>query len=103
MVPPLWRHEFHNVLVGHALTGRLNPAQVRSLWGSAVDFLAGSQREPDMELALELAIAHKITGYGAQFLALARAHRTVCVTEDSKLRAKAPAGLAVGMEDYLAR
>jgi predicted nucleic acid-binding protein len=101
LLPPLWRHEFHNVLVTHVRTGRLSLDQACRAWGQAVGLLENSERPVDMEAALKLAVQHKLSGYDAQYLALAYVEGITCVSEDKALKAKAPAGLVRSMEEML--
>jgi predicted nucleic acid-binding protein len=100
MLPPLWRHEFHNVLVTHIQTKRLSLDQAEGIWTKAVDLLADSEREADLPLALRMAVEYGVTGYDAQFLALAHAQEAVCVSEDKALKVKAPTGLVRSLGDY---
>ena len=102
LVPPLWRHEFHNVLVTHVQTARLTQAQAHQVWDQAVEFLGDSERHVNMDRVLELAVANKVSSYDAQFLALAEAHDAVCVSDDRALKIKAPKGLVKNLEDMAA-
>lgn len=101
LLPPLWRHEFHNVMATHVQTKRLSPSQATLLWQQALDLLGDSERDVDMTQALDIAFGSKISGYDAQFLALADAHGTVCVSEDKALKAKAKEGLVKNLDEML--
>jgi len=100
MLPTLWRHEFHNVLVTHVQTKRLSLEQAEGIWKKAVDLLVDSEREVDLALALRMAVEYGVTGYDAQFLALAQAEEAVCISEDKALKVKSPAGSVKNLEDY---
>ncbi|MGH7441267.1 MAG: type II toxin-antitoxin system VapC family toxin [bacterium] len=100
ILPTLWRHEFHNVLVTHVQTKRLSQDQAERIWEKVVDLLADSEREADMAAALRMALEYKLTGYDAQFLALAEAQGVFCLSEDKALKVRAPAGRVKSLEDY---
>ena len=100
ILPVLWRHEFHNVLVTHVQTKRLSLDQAEGIWNRALDLLADSEREADLPLALRLAVDYKVSGYDAQFLALAYTLDAVCLSEDKTLKVRAAMGMVKSMEDY---
>ena len=99
-VPSLWRHEYLNVLATFAREGGASVADVAVLWKSSMDVVGDMEHAVDMEAALELAVRTKISAYDAQYITLAQQLRTVCVTEDKKLRAKFPR-LARTMAEFL--
>ena len=57
------------------------------------------ETEADPQQALELCIRHGISGYDAQFVALATSQCISLVTEDQQLMRKFPA-LALSMANY---
>lgn len=100
-VPPLWRHEFLNILAASVRTGRLGLAQAEGLLGHAVRLLEDNERQPDMAAALRLAARHKLSAYDAQYVALAQHLGVLCVSEDAKLRAAAPKGLVTSLAEQV--
>ena len=89
-VPPLWRHEFLNVLATFAKRGGADLADTTQLWTRAVDAIGSGEIEVDMSAALELAVTSQISAYDAQFITLARRLSVPLVTEDKKLRKTFP-------------
>lgn len=89
-VPPLWRHEFLNVLATFAKRGGADLADTTQLWGRAVDTIGSCEIEVDMSAALEVAVTTQISAYDAQFITLARRLGVPLVTEDKKLRKTFP-------------
>lgn len=100
ILPVLWRHEFHNVMVTHVRTMRLSLDQAEGILDRAIDLLSDSEREADLTLALRMAADYGVTGYDAQFLALANSLNVVCLSEDKALKVKAPEGLVKSLDDY---
>lgn len=89
-LPPLWRHEYLNVLATFTRRGGADIAAARKLWRSAVALLEDGEQGVDSELALELAVTHEISAYDAQFVALAHALGVTLVTEDQRLQQRFP-------------
>ena len=56
-----------------------------ALWRRGVELLGPREQSVDMESALVLATENRVSAYDAQYIALARRLRTVCVTEDQRL------------------
>jgi predicted nucleic acid-binding protein len=100
-VPELWRHEFLNVLatVGKGGGGSLD--SLSTIWAVASKDLEGKTRPVNPFRALELALDLRVSGYDAQYLALAESLGVHCVTEDARL-VKASQGLAMSISDFLA-
>ena len=65
-------HEILNVLATYQRRGLLTLEQCRELLKSANRFLTVAQCEVDMEASLTLAAKYGITGYDAQYVALAQ-------------------------------
>ena len=84
-LPTLWRHEYLNVLATYARQGGAGIEEVRNLWRLALELLAPREQPADAESSLALAIEHKISAYGAQYVALAQRLQTGFVTEDRQL------------------
>ena len=85
VLPPLWRHEFLNVLTTFCRAGGLDPEDAQSIWLQADDILAPCEQTVSLPDALSLAIESGISAYDAQFVYLARSMNTRLVTEDRQL------------------
>jgi predicted nucleic acid-binding protein len=90
-LPPLWRHEYLNVLATFARNGGATAAEALSLWRRGVEWLGPLELSVNMESALELATGNRISTYDAQYIALAQQLQTLCVTEDQRLLKAFPA------------
>lgn len=84
-VPPLWRHEYLNVLATYARRGGATARQAASLWRQALDFLGPREEATDPETALALAIGHPVSAYDGQYVALSQRLSAKLVTEDRRL------------------
>lgn len=100
--PALLLHEVLNALTTQERRGVLTLAHCRGLLRSAEVFLEAAQAAVDMQRALALAAHHGITGYDAQYVALAQDLGAPLVTEDRKLRQAAPL-VARSLRDFLGR
>jgi predicted nucleic acid-binding protein len=100
IAPPLWRYEFQNVLAKALWTRRLTLDTAAEAWRCTLSGMADNEHEPSAERVIELACIHRITGYDANFIALAMEMGVPCVTEDGELQEKFP-GLALGMQAFL--
>ncbi|MEK7765211.1 MAG: type II toxin-antitoxin system VapC family toxin [bacterium] len=89
-VPRIWREEFANVLALHVRIGRLKKEQARDMFRDALGVVLPAESETDPAAALELAIDLHLSGYDAQYLALARQLGVTLITEDTRLRKAAP-------------
>jgi len=90
-LPVLWRHEYLNVLATFAREGGATVAEARTIWRRGVELFGPREQNMDMESALVLATENRVSAYDAQYIALARQLRTVCVTEDRRLLRMFPA------------
>jgi predicted nucleic acid-binding protein len=90
-LPPLWRHEYLNVLATYARQGGATLEQVRGLWRRALELLGAREQSADHETALALAINHPISAYDGQYVALAQQLGVVFVTQDRRLLKAFPA------------
>lgn len=95
-------HETLNVLATYQRREVLTPVQCRTLLGHAERFVEVAQCKVAMDTALAVAGEYAITGYDAQYVALAQSLNAPLITEDRKLR-KAVPGIAVSMQEFLAR
>jgi predicted nucleic acid-binding protein len=88
-VPELWRHEFLNILVNYVRAG-MDLAQAVSTWNQVNEIARDSMLPVDLRKALRIAVQYQLSGYDAQFIALAQMLGVSCVTADRKLAAKVP-------------
>ena len=93
-------HETLNVLATYQRREVLTLAQCRALLGHAERFIKVAQCEVEMDTALAVAAEYGITGYDAQYVALAQSLNAPVITEDRKLRRAVP-GIAFSMQEYL--
>jgi len=89
-MPHLWRHEFLNVVVTLARSGVIAEGQAIDLWRNGIELFGAQELHPNHERALELAMKHGISGYDAQYVALAEELGTLVLTEDARLVRKIP-------------
>ena len=95
-------HETLNVLATYQRRGVLTLAQCKKLLEYAERFMQVAQSEVKMDAALAVAAKYAITGYDAQYVALAQSLNAPLITEDRKLREAAP-GMALSMREFLAQ
>jgi predicted nucleic acid-binding protein len=82
--------ELGNVLATYEKAGHLTLRQALDCLGEAETLLAPNFISAPHPEVLELAIRHRVSAYGARFLAVAKILGQKLVTEDKKLRASAP-------------
>ncbi len=102
VLPPLWRHEFLNVLATFVRAGGASIGQAQSLYAQSIEMLGDAERDVDMAQALGLASLHDISAYDAQYVALAQQLSAVCVSEDRRLQRTFP-DIICGMRAFLDR
>jgi predicted nucleic acid-binding protein len=85
IVPPLWKFEFVNVLCTLRRSGNIDEWQAREAYARAQDDLGPAEIPVDQNAVLAIAMKHRISGYGAQYVALADMYGVLCVTNDEKL------------------
>ncbi len=95
-------HEIVNVLATYQRRDILSLAQCKKLLDHAERFMKVAQCEVKMDAALTLAAKYAITGYDAQYVALAQSLNAPLITEDRKLRDAVP-GIAFSMQEFLAQ
>ena len=93
-------HETLNVLATYQRREVLTLTQCRKLLDHAERFIKVAQCEVKMDAALAVAAKYAITGYDAQYVALAQSLNAPLITEDRKLR-KAVPEVAVSMQGFL--
>lgn len=95
-------HEVLNVLATYQRRDILSLAQCKKLLDHAERFMKVAQCEVKMDAALAVAAKYAITGYDAQYVALAQSLNAPLITEDRKLR-EAAQGIAFSMREFLAQ
>lgn len=95
-------HEILNVLATYQRRDILTLAQCKKLLEHAERFMTVAQCEMKMNAALAVAAKYTITGYDAQYVALAQSLNVPLITEDRKLREAVP-GIAFSMQEFLAQ
>jgi predicted nucleic acid-binding protein len=86
----LCRHETLNVLATYQRRGVLTLEQCRELLSHANQFITQAQCEVDFAASLDIAAKHGISGYDAQYVALATNLSVPLISEDRKLRQAVP-------------
>ena len=92
--------EILNVLATYQRREVLTLAQCKKLLDHAERFMQVAQCEVKMDAALAVAAKYAITGYDAQYVALAQSLNAPLITEDRKLREAVP-GIAFSMKEFL--
>lgn len=100
VVPHLWRHEFLNVLASLVKFGGGELTDAYNLWHTGLNILAEKEQEVNMIEVLSLAVTHDLSGYDAQYIALAQSLECLFVTEDKKLHNTLP-NQAISMQTFL--
>lgn len=95
-------HETLNVLATYQRRDIFTLTQCKKLLDHAERFMTVAQCEVKMDAALAVAAKYGITGYDAQYIALAQSLNAPLITEDRKLRDAVP-GIAFSMQDFLAQ
>ena len=95
-------HEMLNVLATYQRRDILTLVQCKRLLDHAERFMKVAQCEVKMDAALTVAARYAITGYDAQYVALAQSLNAPLITEDRKLREAVP-GIAFSMKEFLAQ
>jgi predicted nucleic acid-binding protein len=93
-------HEILNVLATYQRREVLTLAQCKKLLDHAERFMQVAQCKVKMDAALAVAAKYAITGYDAQYVALAQSLNAPLITEDRKLREAVP-GIAFSMKEFL--
>jgi len=93
---PSWR----GGLATYGRHGGAEEAALIALWRRALDLWWGLEVANEPEFALSQALELNISGYDAQFVALAVTLDVPLVTEDRRLRSAVPA-VALSMQQFL--
>ena len=99
---PLCLHEILNVLATYQRRDVLTLAQCKKLLEYTERFMKVAQCEVKMDAALAVATKYAITGYDAQYVALAQSLNAPLITEDRKLREAVPE-IAFSLREFLAQ
>lgn len=91
--PPLWRSDFRGALWKHLAANRISRDQALRALDMAHTVLAGNEPEPDLRLVLDLARAHALEVYDAEYVAVARELGVTFVTTDEELARSAGPGV----------
>lgn len=94
-------HETVNVLTIYQRREVLTLVQCRALLDHVERFIKVAQCKVVMDTALAVAAEYAITGYDAQYVALAQSLNVPLITQDRKLQ-KAVPGIAVSIQEFLA-
>ena len=97
VAPPLWASEFRNVLATYVRVGQLSVEQAREVWPAARALVR--EVEADPLAVLDHATARGLSGYDAEFVALAEALGVRLVTDDRRVLAACP-DLAVSLDAF---
>ena len=89
-VPRLWRYEMLNILATMIKARRLSKNDAESIYRSLLDALRPNETDPDPSAVLSLVERYGISGYDAQFVALARELGVKLFTQDKELLQKLP-------------
>ena len=90
-----------NVLATYQRREVLTLLQCKKLLAHAERFMKVAQCDVEMAAALAVAAKYAVTGYDAQYVALAQSLDAPLITEDRKLRVAVP-GIAFSMQEFLA-
>lgn len=89
-VPRLWRYEIMNILATMIKARGLSAETATAIFDSLAESLKPYEREPLADDVFALVSNHGITGYDAQFIALARELHCKLYTQDKELLDKFP-------------
>jgi predicted nucleic acid-binding protein len=96
----LCRHETLNVLATYQRRGILTLEQCQELLNHANRFITHAQCEVNFAAALEIAAKHGISGYDAQYVALAASLSVPLISEDRKLQQAMP-DVVISMQQFI--
>jgi predicted nucleic acid-binding protein len=101
-VPPLWRSEFRNVVVGQVRRGALDLAAAQELVALAEAMLWENEFAVDSAAVLARAVESGCTAYDCEYVVLAEELGVPLVTSDKQVLAAFP-DRAVAPERYAAQ
>lgn len=100
IAPPLWRHEFLNVLATSVREKQLDEARTMVVLAEAPLYVRAIDHERPLD-ALRLSVEARIATYDCEFVVLARRLMVRVVTKD-KAMLKAFDDVAISLEDFAA-
>lgn len=89
-VPRLWRYEMTNILATMIKVKRLSRNDAESIYRQLLGVLRACEKDPASSGVLSLVEEYGISGYDAQFVALARELGVKLYTQDKELLKKLP-------------
>ena len=89
-VPRLWRYEMVNILATMIKVKRLSRNDAESIYRQLLGVLRACEKDPASSEVLSLVEEYGISGYDAQFVALARELGVKLYTQDKELLKKLP-------------
>ena len=96
LVPQIWHLETRNSLLTAERRGRLSSGEVKERLDALKGLPIGTDEEPDLQSAFDLARAHGLSFYDALYLELAKREGAELATLDGALgRAAAAEGVAL--------
>jgi predicted nucleic acid-binding protein len=99
MLPTLWRSEFLNVLTTSVRANVLTLTQAHDTWHVAQTVFGQSEVETPGDDVLEMAAAHTLSAYDAQFIVAAASLGVPLVTSDQHLLRACP-DIAIAPEKF---
>ena len=99
MVPPLWRSEFLNAMLGYIRQDALTEAGAVRYFEEA-EAIVQMIEPPRIDTVLHLAVQHRLSAYDATYAALARHLGVQHVTYDGQVLR---AGLGIHPRDFLSQ
>ena len=89
-VPRLWRYEVMNIFSTLIKAGRLDREVAVGIYRQLLSVLRAGEQDPEPAEVLRLVEEHAITGYDAQFVALALELGGMLYTQDKEILRKFP-------------
>jgi len=90
-MPRLWRYEVMNILATMIKARRLGRSVADDIYRQLADVLRPGEQDPDPAKVTELVETFGISGYDAQFVALAQELGAPLYTQDKEILKKFPA------------
>lgn len=99
--PRFWRVEFRNAVLEHVRAGRITLDKALGSFDNASELISDDEPQSDARAILEIALAHGISAYDAEYVAAARDLGVRVVSADLAL-VKAVPDTTVWLEDFAA-
>jgi predicted nucleic acid-binding protein len=100
LVPPVWEHEFVNILATYAKRDQKELDRYKFILKQTMPLVQGCTEYLDMNLVLELVVRYQLSTYDAEYVYLAKIRPLPLVTEDKRLQRAMP-DIAMSMADYI--